>query len=116
MQIIYNGFHYLLQCKDSFSLLTSLTQLGKLPEAMVAVQEIDHLIERMPIFVKDTQVAEDLKVRLPKLTFAIFGLMHFLSGSSVRPRPVSRTNLVMPTQEVLSSPPPKFTSTMSSEV
>jgi len=69
VQTIYDGFHYLLQCKDSFSLLTSLTQLGKLPEAMVVVQDFDHLIERMPIFVKDTQVAEDLKVRLPRLTF-----------------------------------------------
>ncbi|KIM44702.1 hypothetical protein M413DRAFT_25141 [Hebeloma cylindrosporum] len=61
VQIIYEGFHYLLQCKDSFSLLTSLAQLGKLPEAVVAVQEFDHLMERMPIFVQDTQVAEDLK-------------------------------------------------------
>ena len=79
MQIIYDGFHYLLQCKDLFSLLTSLTQLGKLPEAMVVVQEIDHLIERMPIFVKDTQVAEDLKVRLPKLTLQFLGSFIFLA-------------------------------------
>jgi hypothetical protein len=64
-------------------LLTSLTQLGKLPEATVAVQEIDHLIERMPIFIKDTQVVEDLKVWLPKLTFGFFGLIHFPSGSSM---------------------------------
>lgn len=34
----------------------------------------------------------------------------------MRPRPDSRTNLVMPTQEALSCPPPKFTLTMSSEV
>ena len=62
-EVVYKAFSNLLSCRDAYTALTSLVQLGRLPEAVKAVEHLESLVAGVPDFLKHTQIIEDLKVR-----------------------------------------------------
>ncbi|KAF9477590.1 hypothetical protein BDN70DRAFT_880982 [Pholiota conissans] len=57
----YQGLAYLLRCRDSYTSLIALVQEGNLPDAVIAGRDVEELLEGMPQFLQQTNVALDLR-------------------------------------------------------
>ena len=60
--VAYKAFSNLLTCRNAYTALASFVQVGRLPEAMKAVEQLESLVVGVPEFLKQTPVIGDLKV------------------------------------------------------
>lgn len=62
-KVEYEALSQLLECKTSFQALTSLVEIGKLPEAVKACDHLNALLEGAPVYLSRTNVMVDIRVR-----------------------------------------------------
>ncbi|KDR80702.1 hypothetical protein GALMADRAFT_241105 [Galerina marginata CBS 339.88] len=62
-EAIFEASSYLLTCRNRYSALVSLVQQGKLPEAVNASEEVQQLVDGVPMYIKQTEVVIDLRQR-----------------------------------------------------
>ncbi|KAF8202281.1 hypothetical protein BJ912DRAFT_944331 [Pholiota molesta] len=60
-EAIYEGLDYLSRCRKEYTSLVALVQEGDLPDAVTAIRGIEGLLEKMPQFLRQTNVALDYK-------------------------------------------------------
>jgi centromere/kinetochore protein ZW10 len=63
----YEALCHALECRNGYTAVTSLTRLGKLPDAVACCEGLQKLIEGAPGSLKKAAVMEDIKVRDPFL-------------------------------------------------
>ncbi|KAF8906266.1 hypothetical protein CPB84DRAFT_1844516 [Gymnopilus junonius] len=60
-KVVYEASSYLLDCKKEYSMLESLVQVGKLPEAVKKGEEVQTLLQKEPESLKETNVCASFK-------------------------------------------------------
>ena len=106
--VAYQALSNLLSCRNAYTALTSFVQVGRLPEAMKAVEHVESLVVDVPEFLKQTQVIGDLKVISNPFCGASFLIVGLNSKSLFPPKLGFRTNSAMRIQEALLYQPRKL--------
>ena len=71
--VTYEALYHALECRNGYTTVTSLTRLGKLPDAVACCEGLQKLIEGAPGSLKRATVMEDVKVRDPFLVSLALG-------------------------------------------
>ena len=79
-EAIHEALSYLLECRNAYSSVVSLVSAGKLPEAVKESANVQQLLDGLPESLKQTTVAEDLKVGGGWLYDGLFIKGYYLSA------------------------------------